>query len=116
MLAGASQTLKGNKDDKIDDGILTAFEAMNLNLDNTGITDVGMATLKTLTGLTELRVDSADVSDASISILETMRGMKSMNLYHTLVTEQGYARLRASFPACEIIWDRDSILPNRRKG
>jgi len=37
MLAGAGQTLAGNKDDKMEDGILTAYEAMNLNLDNTDL-------------------------------------------------------------------------------
>jgi CHAT domain-containing protein len=37
MLAGASQTLAGNRADKTEDGILTAYEAMNLNLDNTDL-------------------------------------------------------------------------------
>jgi len=37
MLAGAGQTLAGNKDDRSEDGILTAYEAMNLNLDNTDL-------------------------------------------------------------------------------
>jgi CHAT domain-containing protein len=35
MLTGAAQTLEGNKDEMMEDGILTAYEAMNLNLDNT---------------------------------------------------------------------------------
>jgi CHAT domain-containing protein/antitoxin component YwqK of YwqJK toxin-antitoxin module len=37
MLTGAAQTLEGKKDDKTEDGILTAYEAMNLNLDNTDL-------------------------------------------------------------------------------
>jgi CHAT domain-containing protein len=37
MLAGAGQSLDGKKDDKTEDGILTAYEAMNLNLDNTDL-------------------------------------------------------------------------------
>ncbi len=37
MLTGAAQTLAGNKDNKTEDGILTAYEAMNLNLDNTDL-------------------------------------------------------------------------------
>lgn len=37
MLTGAGQTLQGKKDDTHDDGILTAYEAMNLNLDNTDL-------------------------------------------------------------------------------
>jgi CHAT domain-containing protein len=37
MLAGAGQTLAGVKDDMTEDGILTALEAMNLNLDDTDL-------------------------------------------------------------------------------
>jgi CHAT domain-containing protein len=37
MLTGAGQTLVGNKDENLEDGILTAYEAMNLNLDNTDL-------------------------------------------------------------------------------
>lgn len=37
MLAGAGQTLAGHKNDLAEDGILTAYEAMNLNLDNTDL-------------------------------------------------------------------------------
>jgi CHAT domain-containing protein len=37
LLSGANKTLAGEKSDDTDDGILTAFEAMNLNLDNTDL-------------------------------------------------------------------------------
>jgi len=43
-----------------------------------------------------------------------MCALKSLNLYHTLVTEKGLARLKTALPDCGIIFDRDSTLPSRR--
>jgi hypothetical protein len=48
------------------------------------------------------------------SDLASMRALKSLNLYHTLVTEKGLARLKTALPDCGIIFDRDSTLPSRR--
>ena len=41
--------------------------------------------------------------------------LKSLNLYHTLVTQKGYAELKSALHDCNIIWDADSSLPNRRR-
>jgi CHAT domain-containing protein/tetratricopeptide (TPR) repeat protein len=37
LLSGANKTLSGQQNDQVEDGILTAYEAMNLNLDNTDL-------------------------------------------------------------------------------
>ncbi len=46
--------------------------------------------------------------------LKSVGTLRLVNLYHTLVTENGYRALTQALPACKIVWDRDSSLPNRR--
>ena len=64
--------------------------------------------------LRELSLDSTSVTDNGAPALKSMAGLKSLNLYHTLVTEKGMQELKAALPSCEIVFDRDSALPNRR--
>ena len=40
---------------------------------------------------------------------------KKLNLYHTLISAEGHQRLKTALPECEIVWDPDSALPNRRR-
>jgi hypothetical protein len=43
-----------------------------------------------------------------------MAGLKSLNLYHTLVSEKAMKDIQAALPTCEIVFDRDSALPTRK--
>ncbi|MCX6597255.1 MAG: hypothetical protein NTV70_12910, partial [Acidobacteria bacterium] len=91
---------------------LTNLEAVNL--DYTALNDDGLKLLAALPQLRELHLDSATISDAGLLPLASAKRLTSLNLYHTLVSEQGHAKLAAELPACKIVWDRDSRLPNRR--
>jgi hypothetical protein len=68
-----------------------------------------------LPALVELRLDTADITDSSIGTLSKMTGLRQLNLYHTLVTEQGFESVKKALPQCSITYDRDSAVPNRRK-
>lgn len=65
--------------------------------------------------LRELRLDSTSVSDAGLASLRAMTELRSLNLYHTLVTEKGNEELKTALPGCQIVFDRDSSQPNRRR-
>jgi hypothetical protein len=40
--------------------------------------------------------------------------LEFLNLYHTLVTRDGYQQIREALPDCKIIWDPLSSDPKRR--
>jgi hypothetical protein len=84
-------------------------------MDYTAVDNKNLPLLKALPALRELSIDSADVNDDSVSVLTSMSGLEKLNLYHTLVTEAGVQKIKAALPRCEVIWERDSALPNRRK-
>jgi hypothetical protein len=88
---------------------------VRLNLDYTGISDKSLDQLAALTELTDLSLDTATITDAGVEKLAGMKGLKRLNLYHTLLTDKGYEQLKAALPSCEVVYDRESALPNRRK-
>ena len=79
------------------------------------MTDKSLEVLKPLPRLQDLRLDGATITDAGVETLCAMTSLKSLNLYHTLVSEKGYQRLRQALPGCQIVYDRNSALPARRR-
>ncbi len=84
-----------------------------LNLDYTTFNNVGLKQIIALP-LKELRLDSTNLSDEAVDSLAAIPSLQLVNLYHTLISEQGHARLVKALPNAKIVWDRDSKLPNRR--
>jgi Leucine Rich repeat len=95
--------------------IATLRNLEELNLDYTTVDAKSFAAFQGMPKLRELHLDSADVGDESVDVLASMPSLQSVNLYHTTVTETGAKKLREALPKCQVIWDRDSARPNRRK-
>jgi hypothetical protein len=63
-----------------------------------------------------LRLDATSVTDAAIDSLAAASGLRLLNIYHTAVTEKAFDKFKTPVPLCRVVWDRDSGLPNRKKG
>jgi hypothetical protein len=50
-----------------------------------------------------------------VAQLSGYSSLTKLNLYHTLVTKEGVGRLKKSRPSCQIVWDPESSLNNRRR-
>jgi hypothetical protein len=87
----------------------------SVTLDHTSVDDHGLELLKNLP-LQELRLDATSVTDAGVDSLASFTNLKFLNIYHTTVSQQAFDKLKAAIPSCKVVWDRDSGLPNRRKG
>ena len=85
-----------------------------IELDYTAVDDKGLEALVSLPRVRELSMDATGVTDRGAQLLKSMSGLKALNLYHTLVTEKGMQELKSALPACNIVFDRDSAMPNRR--
>jgi Leucine-rich repeat (LRR) protein len=87
-----------------------------LNLDYSNISDQGLELLAgALPELEELRLDTANITDKGLEPLQRLKRLRYVNLYHTMVTDQGYQALKKHLPGCQVVYERESSLPNRRK-
>ena len=59
--------------------------------------------------------NSTSITDESSSHLGALKALERLNLYHTLISEEGYSALKKSLPECEITWEKGSSFPNRRR-
>ena len=72
---------------------LPKLEALNLNY--TPVTDAGFAqAVRSNTAFSELKLDRTDLTDKSLSWLTGQKNLKYLDLYHTLMTEQGFKASR----------------------
>ena len=86
-----------------------------MNLEHTDVTDDGLCHLEALAELRVLNLDNTYVTNRGVRLLGRFQRLELLNVYHTLITEEGHERLKAVLPECEIIWDPESRLPNRRR-
>ncbi|WP_419189566.1 leucine-rich repeat domain-containing protein [Stieleria marina] len=96
-----------------DDSCLRAISRLtqvkSLGLDDTQVTDAGMAQLDTLTfSLETLWLTNDNISDESIQHLEKLVAMKQLYLTGTQVTPQGLAEIRNSLPDCRVTFEPSS--------
>lgn len=64
--------------------------------------DAGLKRVATTLDLESLWVLGHGFTDASIPVFERFKNLRELSLLHTLVTEKGIERLRATLPNCEI--------------
>jgi hypothetical protein len=83
-------------------------------LDYMTLDDQAVVFLKDLPRLRELSLDATSITDQGAQTLRSMTELRALNIYHTLVTENALLALKTALPECQIVFDRDSALPNRR--
>ena len=83
-------------------------------LDYMTLDDKAVVFLKDLPRLRELSLDATSITDQGAQTLHSMTELRALNIYHTLVTENAFRGLKTALPECQIVFDRDSALPNRR--
>ena len=75
-----------------------------LRLQNTNITDAGLAHLKGLIKLKDLRLSRTKITDAGLVHLKGLTKLKELRLMQTQITAEGVNELKQALPNCRIIW------------
>jgi Leucine-rich repeat (LRR) protein len=97
------------------DGLAKLTRLRILDLAYAELDDAGLKKLVALTDLETLNLDSTHVTDAGVDLLSGFQKLRRLDLYHSLLTKQGLDRLRAAAPALQVIWDKESGMPHRRR-
>ena len=74
-----------------------------------------MPHLGAVTKIEEQSLYSTHITDTAVPELLKLTKLRVLNLYHTHVTAKGREAIAKALPACKIIWDAASSLPNRRR-
>jgi sulfatase modifying factor 1 len=80
----------------------TEFTVYSVNLAETGISDLGLARLKPLSGLQELNLSANPITDAGLEMLASFRLLQKLILNQTEVSGTGLIHLSASKKLTEL--------------
>ena len=73
-----------------------------LRLENTLVSDLGLAHIKAWTGLYFVDLEGTQVSDGGLEQLKGLIALQELRLGRTQVTHTGVARLQQALPNCKI--------------
>jgi hypothetical protein len=84
--------------------VLKGFPQLEwLSLNNTAITDAGLAHVKDLKKLKTLGLADTRITDKGLDYLKGLKNLDALNLNGTKVSQQGVARIQKSMPKAIIL-------------
>ena len=87
---------------------------MGLHLNDTQVSDVGLAHFKDCKELRWLYLKNTRVSDAGVAPFKDCKNMTILLLQKTKVTAAGVADFAKGLPGCKIEWDGGVIEPAKK--
>jgi hypothetical protein len=86
----------------------------NLSLDNTSITDAGLALVKDWNNLRSLRLNGTETSDAGLALIKDCKNLQHLDVQNTMVSAAGLETLKEkrALPVCRIYWNGGEIVPH----